>query len=143
MLGALAEMESDGKSENTQAWQDKRFSDGAVPTGRRPYGYSRSRNTLTVIDAEASVIGEIAARALAGESLRSIARTLNASGARTSTGALWRSRTITQTLLSPTSAGLRVRDGITIEGSWPAIIDPATYREPARRAAPRPVRAAR
>ena len=129
MLGALAEMESDGKSENIKAWQNKRFTDGAVPGGRRHYGYARTRNTLTVIDDEAAVVREMAARALAGESLRSIARHLNEAGARTSTGATWRPRTVTQTLLSPTTAGLRVREGVEVPGSWPAIISADTHRQ--------------
>lgn len=82
----------------------------------RAYGWTLSN---TIIDAEAAVLREIAARLVDGESVRQIYRDLNARGLRTARGASWSGPAIKRTLTNPRVAG-RV-DGV------PAILDEAVF----------------
>ena len=90
----------------------------------RPFGYEADRET--VIPAEAEVIRQCVARYLAGESVLSIARWLDAEGVRTVKGKTWRTTSVRTTLASARIAGLRSYKGeVVAEAVWDAIITPA------------------
>src|SRR5207248_580335 len=91
---------------------------------------------------------KVAARKiLAGDSLRSVARELNAAGARTSQGKPWIASGLRNLLMTARIAGLRehhgelvMQDGEPVKAAWPAVITPAQSQrlrallsDPARR----------
>ncbi|MGH3698372.1 MAG: recombinase family protein [Pseudonocardiaceae bacterium] len=119
--------------------------------GKRPFGYADDR--VTVVDTEAAVIRECAARVLSGESLASICRDLADRGITTSGGKRWLPTTIRQLMVSarisgrrehiPRSSGQTIRPiigEIVADAVWPAIIAPgdsdrlrALLTDPSRR----------
>ena len=105
---------------------------GDLPGGRRAFGYDRHGN---VDPAEAAVVRDCVRRVLAGETVRSIAASLNAAGVRTPGtvnnpgGNLWRPGPLAKMLRGYRIAGLRTHRGrVVATGSWPAIIDPDDHR---------------
>jgi site-specific DNA recombinase len=105
--------------------------------GHRPYGYSCSGvdpeactvpecphdGTMSIIPSEAAIVGEVADRVLAGESIWSLTKDLDARGVPTLTGAGWVPSVLTMILRKPRIAGLRAHNGTVVaEGAWPAIL---------------------
>jgi site-specific DNA recombinase len=89
--------------------------------GPRPFGFLDDR--VTHHPDEAPVIRDLAARALAGESLTSLARWLQASGVQTVGGKEWRTSTVRQLLINPREWGMRVHRGQVIgRATWDPII---------------------
>jgi DNA invertase Pin-like site-specific DNA recombinase len=75
MLAALAQLESDQKSEVMSEMQRHRRSTGMVPIGPTPFGYRRDpseRNVLSIYEPEAKVVRDVVARILDGASLYSV-----------------------------------------------------------------------
>ncbi|MCO4263775.1 recombinase family protein [Pseudarthrobacter sp. MDT3-26] len=92
---------------------------GAWP-GRKCYGFTADG---TVIEQEAIIIREMAARVLAGEGFNAIARDLTERGVLTAKGASWRAASIVNILKAPRIAGLRVHKGkVASKGQWAAIV---------------------
>lgn len=110
------------------------------PHGKLAYGYKIIRDEKTgrsigreIYDEQADVVRDIAHRILAGQSVRSVAMHLNASGipaprpARTGPNkggpAPWRSNTLAKMIMSPTYAGLRTTRGVvTGQATWKPIL---------------------
>ncbi|MEZ0067284.1 site-specific DNA recombinase [Streptacidiphilus sp. MAP12-20] len=88
--------------------------------GRRAYGYTLG--TYELVPAEAAVVREIFDRYLAGDSLRSIAWSLNERGALTAYAALWSPSRVARILDAPRYAG------ILVTGSEPARTADGSYR---------------
>jgi DNA invertase Pin-like site-specific DNA recombinase len=121
-------------------YHERRRRAGKVGTTmRRRFGYTRS---MEVVESEAAVIREMAKLVLDGESLRSIAKSLNERGVPTSiardygdSSGHWYASTIRSTLLRPDIAGLvSKRDPerashyvIVGEGTHEAIVDVETW----------------
>jgi DNA invertase Pin-like site-specific DNA recombinase len=138
----FAELESGIKSERISDWHEHRKRTGVAPTGPRPYGYGSGHK---IVPEERKVLRESARALLAGKSLRSVVAELNAKGTRTRSGAAWTPQTVKGILTSPHTAGLRAIDGVLVKGTWPALIDRATYdqlvellSDPSRRTGPGP-----
>ena len=105
--------------------------------GHRPFGYASDR--ITIVEEEAGAIRDAADRFLAGEGLRSIARSWNAAGLRTPTGREWRGETLRQIFMNPRIAGLRGhvdpdRKGpgawhyeVVGKAVWDPIVEPGTW----------------
>ncbi|OKI14248.1 recombinase family protein [Streptomyces sp. CB03911] len=94
--------------------------------GLRPYGYQPDR--LTVVEAEAEIIREIAASILADKTLYAIVHDLNDRGVPSATGGVWTSRSITSVVTKARVAGLRATGTgaatqIVGPAVWPAILD--------------------
>ena len=91
--------------------------------GTRPYGYGPDRRTI--VEAEASVIREVAARILAGESLTGVGKDLTARGVPTVQGATrWTTPSVRSIVAKARNAGLREHNGeIVGAATWPAILD--------------------
>ena len=89
--------------------------------GTRPFGYEA--DGITIRKSEADVIRTLAARYLAGESLRSLAGWLEDEQIPSAAGGTWRTEQVRQVLIGGRIAGLRdYRGEASFEAVWPAII---------------------
>uniref|UniRef100_A0A5Q5BMG6 Recombinase n=1 Tax=Mycobacterium sp. (strain MCS) TaxID=164756 RepID=A0A5Q5BMG6_MYCSS len=142
IVGSVAEFESEHKSERIRRKLEANAAEGRHHGGSRPYGWLDDR--VSIHPTEAAVVREAAARVLAGESVKSIARALNAAGHTTSTGRPWRDVNVRDMLVRPRNAGLRVHHGEVVGGGrWEAILPAddhhqvvAILTDPARRTTP-------
>ncbi len=122
MMAAVAANESDAKRRRG-ARKALEIAESGRPLmgGPRPFGFLDDR--VTHHPAEAPVIVELAARALAGESLTSMTRWLDEQGVRTVGGNPWRTQTVRQLLTNPRMWGMRVHQGQVIgAATWEPII---------------------
>ncbi|MFT9670525.1 recombinase family protein [Streptomyces rhizosphaericola] len=121
--------------------------------GFRPYGFTAKDRTL--IQAEADVVKEIAARILGdwdgwtteqhakidpnvGETLTSIAKDLNRRSIPTATGVPWSDRSVRSVVSKASVAGLREHRGEVVgKAVWPAILEPARWEQVVARLAGR------
>lgn len=126
IVGAVARHESDHKSERIRRKHLELAQNGRVPGGgQRPFGYETDR--VTIREDEAELIREAAARVLAGDGVRTIAREWQEAGVPTVTGARWSATTVKRLLASGRICGWREHHGVlTAEAEWPAILDAAT-----------------
>lgn len=123
ILGATARSESERKAERQRREREQSAKAGKVAGGGlRPFGYER--DGITIREVEAQVVREAAQRILAGESLRSVSRDLDARGIPTANGSTWRNPiTLRRTLMSARISGRREHHGeITGDAVWPGII---------------------
>lgn len=137
ILGATARGEVERLAERTKAGKGDAASRGAWSGGQRIYGYevvpvadrSAGDSALRVVEGEAAVVRDAARRVLAGESLRSVARSLNESGHTTTRGKLWTGSAVRKVLLRPATAGLRASGGeIVGKGQWEPLLDEDEWR---------------
>ncbi len=99
-------------------------SDGGVKRQRRRI-VSEQLN-----DQEANLVRVAAARVLAGESLRGIARDWNQLGHTTTQGNAWYPKALQTLLRSARIAGWREHKGkLVVEAEWPAIVDLDTHKQ--------------
>lgn len=113
MLGSVAQREIEHTKKRIQAQKERAAADGKYRGGPRPYGFAGKEHEeqgltsgVDIIEPEADVIRRMTAGALAGRSLHSIARELNAAGLRTSTGKEWTQPRVRDVLIRPRNAGL-------------------------------------
>lgn len=99
----------------------------AWQSGSRCYGYAP--DGITIIDDEAAVIRDVAARLAAGESLRSVTNQLNAAGVKTARGLAWHPSTLKRLITNPRLIGLRMYQGKPTKGEWQPILTPAAQRK--------------
>ncbi len=129
MLAAFAAMESDKKSQRLRR-KAQEIAESGRPGGGgyRPFGYAADR--VRVIESEAEVVREVAARYLAGESLMSLTNWLQETGSLSVAGLPWRTSTLRTMLANPRFAGLRAHNGVVVGPAvWPAIITPAQHEQ--------------
>jgi site-specific DNA recombinase len=93
---------------------------GKAHGGARPYGYEKGGMILD--NGEADIIRACAGRLLAGQSVLSVTRWLNAQGIQTAKGGVWHNRNLEQILTSRRIAGIRTHNGVEYPAQWPAII---------------------
>lgn len=129
LIGAVAAKESADKSRRIARKHEERAAQGVPHKGStRPFGYEADFTTIRAD--EAQVLRDLAARFLAGESLRSLAEWLNESGVeRVHGGTGWLSNTVRGMLINPRYAGLMAHRGQVVgRGQWEAILDEDTHR---------------
>jgi DNA invertase Pin-like site-specific DNA recombinase len=142
IAGAVAEHESSHKSERIKRKLQENAASGKHHGGSRPYGWGREveidesgRAIVKEDPAEAEIIRWATKQALAGNSMKGIARELNERGVLTATGRQWRAVTVRSTLLRERNAGIRTytsADGTKEEvgpGLWDAIVDVDDFRQ--------------
>lgn len=146
ILGAVARNQSDAASRRLRRKALQIAREGGVAGGgTRPFGFEP--DFVTVLEPEAEIVRELAARLLGGETLRTLCRDLNARGVTTPTGGHWNPTPLRRMLRSARISGQREHRGeIVAPAQWPAIIRPEQTRrirvlldDPARRAT-RPAR---
>jgi DNA invertase Pin-like site-specific DNA recombinase len=128
MLGAMAAHESQTKSRRVLRKMDQNAALGLPHGGwHRPFGYDEDK--VKVRRDEAAVIQVLAARFLAGESLRSLTSWLDVEGVQTVSGKPWRTPTLKAMLASARIAGLREHHGQVVGPAiWEAIISEDEHR---------------
>lgn len=100
------------------------------PAGRLLYGYKVIRDDAGRAirrepdPAEAAVVTECARRALAGDSIGSIAADLNRREVPRRSGAAWTTNTVKKMLITPAYAGLRTHLGevLPVAGTWEPLL---------------------
>ncbi len=129
MLAAFAAMESDKKSQRLKRKARELAEAGKVGGGGlRPFGYGADR--ITVIESEATIVRQVAARYLAGESLMSLTTWIQEQGVLSVAGKPWRTGVVRAMLTNPRYAGLRAHNGdIVATAVWPAIITPEQHHQ--------------
>jgi site-specific DNA recombinase len=135
----MAENESRQRSRRLRLKHDALGRSGGFSGGQRRYGYTRDMSAL--VPDEADVIREIVGRVLNGESLGSVARSLNERGIPTARGYRtdddgnptdepyrWHQSSVGHMLTSPHLAALRMHNGNETAAQWPEVIDVPTWR---------------
>lgn len=113
ILGAMAANESATKGRRVRRKMEQNAAAGLPHGGwRRPFGFHDDK--VTIHADEAAVVRTLAARFIAGESLRSLAAWLEAEGVRTVSGNGWRTPTLSAMLSSGRIAGLREHRGTVV-----------------------------
>ncbi|VXB92875.1 recombinase family protein [Nocardioides sp. AX2bis] len=126
MLAAVAANESDSKRRRGKRKMQE-IAEAGQPHGggTRPFGFLPDR--VTHDQTEAEVIRQIAERVLAGESLPSVGRWMDANDIRTVTGKQWRTPVIRGLLLNRRICGERVHNGKVMgPAAWEPIISTET-----------------
>jgi DNA invertase Pin-like site-specific DNA recombinase len=118
--GAVARKASDDQSRRAKRKHLEIAQAGQRSGGPRAYGYDR---TGTIVPDEAAVIREMAQRLLAGESLRTLVKDLDARQVPTVRGARWCMQTLRSILKRPALAGLRsLRGEVVARAVWEPIL---------------------
>jgi hypothetical protein len=130
MLGAVGELERSMIAERVQSGRVENASQGGFNGAPEAYGYTYSNGVFTVNQAEVHWVRAIFTMFLAGQSLNSIAKTLNAAGAPAKKGGQWFAMTVRQTLTNGAYAGIAQWDGVEVDGATPAIISLDPMRQP-------------
>lgn len=122
ILSAVAASESGTKSRRvTRKMLDNAQKGLPHGMGNRPYGYES--DAITIRPSEADVIRQMATRYLAGESIMSLTRWLQAEGIKSATGKEWATEQLRTVLYSGRIAGIReYKNEAEFEAVWPAII---------------------
>lgn len=132
-IAAWDAAEAERTGERVKLDVDRRASAGLPHGGRRAFGWTRDHK----LDAyEYPILKDLARRALAGESIKSLARDLTERNVPLATwqpGLVmkpWPYQTVRKMLTNPRIAGLRTRDGkIVGKATWPAIVSETTWRQ--------------
>jgi site-specific DNA recombinase len=128
LLVSFARLESVNNSVRTSAAMAEAARDGRRPGGgSRPFGLTADWSEI--VPEERDLLQDAARRVLnGGASLTGIAHGWNTAGVTTPGGAVWRTAQVRRLLSSPRIAGLREHHGeIVAAGTWPALIDRATF----------------
>lgn len=142
-LGAWARYESEHKSERITRKKLELATAGKFSGGPVPYGWHRIDGHPVIVEADAAEIRKAIDATIAGQSIGSIVRDLNARGVQTRRGQSWTSTAVRNLILRPTNAGLSAYRGeIVGESVFPPIITEDQWRtasaivkDPARRSA--------
>jgi DNA invertase Pin-like site-specific DNA recombinase len=124
ILGAVARKESDDKSRRIKRKHLELARDGKVAGGgTRPFGYQADRKTIN--PEEATIVRELADRALSGDSLRSLCLSLSDRDIKSVTGKPWKIQTLGRMLKSYRLSGQREHHGELVgPAEWEPIIEP-------------------
>lgn len=120
MLGVVAQMEIDQKSERQERAAKQAAEAGKGWGGRRAFGYTRDN---LVKQDEAKLIRKAYKSILAGESLYSVATQWNKTGITTTVGNQWSGSTVGQLLKNPRYCGKRSYKGdIVADAQWRPLV---------------------
>jgi site-specific DNA recombinase len=119
-------------SERVKRDVDRRIAEGVPHGGTRAFGWTKAHQLDPV---EAPILAELAARALAGESLKSLGRDLydrNIPQVRWHAPLVmkpWPYQVVRKMLTNPRIAGIRTHEGEEVgKATWPPIVDMPTWQ---------------
>lgn len=141
--GSVDQAESERIGERVRNAAERRAVSGSNHGGRRAFGYAGRehkerdglRPGIDILPSEAAEIRKAADALLAGDSLRSIVKDLNARGVVTVTGCPWTPAAFRDIMLRPRNAGLVVYQGQVVpdaRGEWEAVYDADTHERVVR-----------
>lgn len=135
ILGSVASMESEKKSERLKRQRDQAAQQGRAHGGTRPFGFEADHETHR--KAEVRLIREAARRVAAGEPMRSVCRDWGARGIRTTLGNAWGVPSLREMLTNPRLVGMRRHRPLDRNGrpeseavypaTWKPILDRDTW----------------
>lgn len=124
--------EAEELSERVKRDVDRRIAEGVPHGGNRAFGWTSDHKLDPV---EAPILAELASRALAGESLKSLGRDLyerNIPQVRWHPPLVmkpWPYQVVRKMLTNPRIAGIRTHDGKEVgKATWPPIVDMPTWQ---------------
>src|SRR6266511_1191683 len=117
--------ESELISQRVRARKRQHAEAGRFNGGRRPYGYEP--DGVTVRESEARIIREWVNRILAGASMMSLVRWMQAEDIPAPGGGRWHLSTVDEILRNKRIKGVRVHNGVEYPAAWPAIISPEEW----------------
>ena len=132
MLGMFAQFERDTIIDRVIAGMERKAAAGKWKGGRRPFGYQvdPATSTLVVDESEAAVVrlvfGLYTRERLGG---KTVARTLNNRGHRTTTGGPWSAHQVARLLANRIYLGELAFRGVTATQSHPPIVSEATFTQ--------------
>lgn len=127
VLGGIAQWEREQIAERTMSGRKQKAAQGGDNGRYCPLGYSFDNGQYSIDKSPAQNVQSIFTDYVAGESLTTIARRLNAQDAPTARGGKWYPATVRYILTNGFYAGLTQYDGQSTPASHPAIIDADTY----------------
>ena len=127
MFAAIAELEVSQIAERVKSGKVQKAAQGGDNGRYCPLGYSFDNGHYSIDESPAQTVQSIFTEYIAGESLTTIARRLNAQDAPTARGGKWYPATVRYILTNGFYAGLSQYDGQSVKGDHPAIIDADTY----------------
>jgi site-specific DNA recombinase len=130
-LGAWARHESEQNSMRTRRALLQRAQRGKRPGGPIPFGYALEGDSLVLVDEQAEEVRKAYSSILAGRSIGSIVKDLNARGVKTGRGGEWTSTSVRNLILRPANAGLVKYQGTVMEGvssDFPPIVSEHVWR---------------
>jgi site-specific DNA recombinase len=110
MAAGLARFEGQRKGERQKRANDHRALSGVPMAGKRAFGWKADRVTLDPV--EARWLRWMHTEVIAGSSLHSIMRTLNAEGVKTAGGKEWSAAQLRAVLRRERNSGVLVRNGV-------------------------------
>lgn len=142
-LGAWARYESEHKSERGKRKQLQLAQAGQFAGGPVPFGWKMVDKVPVIVEADAAEIRTAVNSIIAGASIGSIVRDLNARGITTRRGMKWSSTAVRNLVMRPTNAGQAVYRGeIMGQSVFPPIVSvdqwrtaTAIMKDPSRRSA--------
>lgn len=142
-LGAWARYESEHKSERGKRKQLQLATAGKFTGGPVPYGWEMVDKVPVIVEPDAAEIRTAVNSIIAGASIGSIVRDLNARSVKTRRGQLWTSTAVRNLVMRPTNAGLSSYHGEILGASvFPPIVTEDQWRtasaivkDPSRRSA--------
>lgn len=124
---AFAAMETDTMSLRIRR-QKAEAADAGLPNGGGLRAFGHTANKREVVEFEADLVRDAAARIIAGESLSSIVRLWASEGVLTTRGNTWTVTTLRKMFSSPRLYGARVHQGRAIDSDViPEIIERSTW----------------
>ncbi|MEB2527822.1 recombinase family protein [Kocuria rosea] len=130
-LGAWARHESEQNSMRTRRALLQRAQRGQRAGGPIPFGYALEDGKPVIVEKDASEVRGAYAGILAGRSIGSIVKDLNARGVKTGRGGEWTSTSVRNLILRPANAGLVKHQGKVMEGvtsDYPPIVSEHIWR---------------
>ncbi len=119
VLSEIARSESVNTSLRVKSRKDRNRADGRYLGGPAPYGYEvDDERHFRPREPEYSVMREVVARMVGGETLLAVVRDLNERGVPTRRGGAWRVNTLSWALRSPTLVGLTPEKQRGDDGAW-------------------------
>ncbi|MEX5269068.1 recombinase family protein [Kocuria sabuli] len=130
-LGAWARHESEQNSMRTRRALLQRAQRGQRAGGPIPFGYTLEDGEPVIVEENAEEVRGAYAAVLAGRSIGSIVKDLNARGIKTGRDGEWTSTSVRNLILRPANAGLVKYQGKVMEGvtsDYPPIVSEHVWR---------------
>ena len=129
MFAAIAELEASTITERVMGGKNQKASEGGYNGSRCPLGYAYENGAFAIDKNGAQTVRDIFGSFVNGQSMASIARSLNAGHVKTSTGGTWYISTVKYILSNGFYAGLAQWNDVEVKGTHPAIISRKTYED--------------